>query len=158
MPRASLEVPIPTAAQSETVRIEMDGTCAMGRDGEGHEVKCATVFGLNARASTGAPGKERAILLRRCYCATSLGIRPFGAMVWAMTSWWGVRSAKRLAFIGDGIDWIWNYARDYLHFTLPDGSRATPVEIVDFGTPARTWSRRASVLCRSRERPSHGLI
>lgn len=129
---ASLAAPIPTAEQPETVVIEMDGTCAMGRDGEGHEVKCATVFGLNARASTGAPGKERAILLRRCYCATSLGIRAFGAMVWAMASWWGVRSAKRLVVIGDGIDWIWNYSRDRLHFTLPDGSRAAPMEIVDF--------------------------
>jgi hypothetical protein len=49
-----------------------------------------------------------------------------------LASWWGVRSAKRIVVIGDGIEWIWNYSRDRLHFTLADGSRAAPVEIVDF--------------------------
>jgi hypothetical protein len=129
---ASLEQPIPTVEQPETVVIEMDGTCVMGRDGTGHDVKCATVFGLDARASTGSPGKERPVLLNRCYCATSLGIRAFGAMVWAMASWWGVRSAKRVVVIGDGGDWIWNYSRDRLHFTLPDGHVVAPIEILDF--------------------------
>lgn len=43
-----------------------------------------------------------------------------------------MRSAGRIVVIGDGIDWIWNYSRDRLHFTLADGSRAAPVEIVDF--------------------------
>jgi hypothetical protein len=129
---ASLEAPIPTAERPETVVIEMDGTCVMGRDGTGHEVKCATVFGLDARAVTGSPGKERPVLLRRCYCATSRGIRPFGAMVWALASWWGVRSARRVVVIGDGGDWIWNYSRDRLHFTLPDGRVVAPVEILDF--------------------------
>ena len=51
---ASLDSPIPTAEQPETVVIEMDGACAMGRDGSGHEVKCATVF--RAMASPTAPG------------------------------------------------------------------------------------------------------
>jgi hypothetical protein len=129
---ATLGAPIPTAEQPETVVVEMDGTCAMGRDGTGHEVKCATVFGLDARAVTGRPGQERPVLLRRCYCATSLGIRPFGAMVWALASWWGVRSAKRVVVIGDGGDWIWNYSRDRLHFTLPNGRVVAPVEILDF--------------------------
>jgi hypothetical protein len=129
---ASLDSPIATAEQPETVVIEMDGTCVMGRDGTGHEVKCATVFGLDARAVTGSPGKERPVLLRRCYCATSHGIRPFGAMVWALASWWGVRSARRVVVIGDGGDWIWNYSRDRLHFTLPDGRVVKPVEILDF--------------------------
>jgi hypothetical protein len=155
---ATLEAPIPTAEQPETVVLEMDGTCVMGRDGTGHEVKCATVFGLDARATTGSPGKERPVLLRRCYCATSLGIRPFGAMVWALANWWGVRSARRVVVIGDGGDWIWNYSRDRLHFTLPDGRAVAPVEILDFyhaaenlgkardeifadpeSVPARTW-------------------
>jgi len=129
---ASLEAPIPTEERPETLVIEMDGTCVMGRDGEGHDVKCATVFGLDARARTGSPGKERPVLLRRSYCATSRGIRPFGAMVWALASWWGVRSAKRVAVIGDGADWIWNYSRDRLHFTLPAGGGVKPVEILDF--------------------------
>jgi hypothetical protein len=53
-------------------------------------------------------------------------------MVWALASWWGVRSARRVAVIGDGIDWIWNYSRDRLHFTLTDGRVVKPVEIVDF--------------------------
>lgn len=129
---ASLEAPIQAVERPETVVVEMDGTCVMGRDGQGHNVKCATVFGLDARATTGSPGKERPILLRRCYCATSRGIRPFGAMVWALASWWGIRSARRVVVIGDGADWIWNYARDRLHFTLPDGSVVKPVEILDF--------------------------
>lgn len=129
---ASLEAPIPTAEQPETVVLEMDGTCVMGRDGTGHEVKCATVFGLDARATTGSPGKERPVLLRRCYCATSLGIRVFGAMLWALASWWGVRSAKRVVVIGDGGEWIWNYSRDRLHFTLPGGCVVAPIEILDF--------------------------
>lgn len=138
---ASLEAPIPTTEQPQTVVIEMDGTCAMGRDGGGHEVKCATVFGLDARAKTGSPGKERPILLRRCYCASSLGIRAFGAMVWAMASWWGVRSARRVVVIGDGVDWIWNYSRDRLHFRLPDGSVVKPVEIVDFWHAAENLAK-----------------
>jgi len=70
---ASWDKPLEAAERPETVVIEMDGTCVMGRDGEGHEVKCATVFGLDARARTGSPGKERAVLLRRCYCGTSWG-------------------------------------------------------------------------------------
>ncbi len=158
---ASLEAPIPTQERPETVVIEMDGTCVMGRDGEGHDVKCATVFGLDARATTGSPGKERPILLRRSYCATSLGIRPFGAMVWALASWWGVRSARRVAVIGDGGEWIWNYSRERLHFTAPGGDVIKPVEILDFyhaaenlakardeifvdpeGAPAREWYDR----------------
>jgi hypothetical protein len=129
---ASLDSPIPTAERPQTVVIEMDGTNVMGRDGEGHDVKCATVFGLDARATTGSPGKERPVLLRRCYCATSRGIRPFGAMVWALASWWGVRSARRVVVIGDGADWIWNYSRDRLHFTRPEGGVSKPVEILDF--------------------------
>lgn len=129
---ATLEAPIPTAEQPETVVIEMDGTCVMGRDGGGHEVKCATVFGLDARARTGSPGKERPVLLRRCYCATSRGIRPFSAMTWALASWWGVRSARRVAVIGDGIDWIWNLSKDRFHFALPNGSTVKPIEILDF--------------------------
>lgn len=129
---ASLEAPIQPAERPETVVVEMDGTCVMGRDGQGHDVKCATVFGLDARATTGSPGKERPILLRRSYCATSRGIRPFGAMVWALASWWGIRSARRVVVIGDGADWIWNYSRDRLHFTLEGGSVLQPVEILDF--------------------------
>lgn len=129
---ASIEEPIETAERPETVVIEMDGTCAMGRDGAGHEVKCATVFGLDARATTGPPGKERPVLLRRCYCATSRGIRPFGAMVWALASWWGVRSAGRVVVVGDGGEWIWNYSRERLHFSVPGGGVAKPIEILDF--------------------------
>ena len=143
---ASLEAPIPTAEQPETVVIEMDGTCAMGRDGSGHEVKCATAFGLDARAVSGSPGKERPVLLRRCYCATSRGIRAFGAMVWAMASWWGVRSARRVVVIGDGIDWIWNWSRDRLHFTSADGRVIEPVEIVDFWHACENLAKARDVI------------
>jgi hypothetical protein len=148
---ASLEAPIPTTEQPETVVIEMDGTCAMGRDGEGHEVKCATVFGLDTRRTTGSPGKERPVLLRRGYCATSLGIRAFGAMVWAMASWWGVRSARRIVVLGDGIDWIWNDSRDRLHFTLPDGARFVPVEIVDFWHACENLAKARDLIYADRE-------
>jgi hypothetical protein len=147
----SREAPIPVAERPQTVVIEMDGTCAMGRDGEGHEVKCATVFGLDARAVTGAPGKERPLLLRRCYCATSTGIRPFGAMVWALASWWGVRSAKLVVVIGDGIDWIWNYSRDRFHFTLPGGAVVAPVEIVDFWHACENLAKARDLIYADRE-------
>jgi hypothetical protein len=150
---ASLEAPIATAEQPETVVIEMDGTCVMGRDGTGHEVKCATVFGLDARAVTGSPGKERPVLLRRCYCATSRGIRPFGAMVWALASWWGVRSARRVAVVGDGGDWIWNYSRDRLHFTLSDGRVVAPVEILDFYHAAENLGKAREEIFADGESP-----
>ena len=143
---ACLERPIPTTEQPETVVLEMDGTCVMGRDGGGHEVKCATVFGLDARARTGSPGKERPVLLRRAYCATSRGIRPFGAMVWALANWWGVRSARRVVVIGDGIDWIWNWSRDRLHWTLPDGKIQVPVEIVDFWHAAENLAKARNAI------------
>lgn len=42
-----------------------------------------------------------------------------------------IATSKCIVVIGDGIDWIWNYARDRLHFTLPDGTVMRPVEIVD---------------------------
>jgi hypothetical protein len=152
---ASLDCPIPTAEQPQTVVVEMDGTCAMGRDGTGHEVKCATVFGLDARAVTGSPGKQRPVLLRRCYCATSLGIRAFGAMVWALASWWGVRSARRVVVIGDGGDWIWNYSRDRLHFTLPDGRVVEPVEILDFYHAAENLGKaREEIFADSESAPA----
>ena len=151
---ASLEAPIPTAERPETVVIEMDGTCVMGRDGTGHDVKCATVFGLDARATTGSPGKERPLLLRRCYCATSRGIRPFGAMVWALASWWGVRSARRVVVIGDGGDWIWNYSRDRLHFTLAGGRVVKPVEILDFYHAAENLGKARQEIFADSESPA----
>lgn len=143
---ASLDKPVPVAEQPETVVIEMDGTCVMGRDGEGHEVKCATVFGLDARAKTGSPGKERPVLLRRCYCATSRGIRAFGAMTWALASWWGVRAARRVAVIGDGGEWIWNWSRQRLHGTLADGTPCAPVEILDFYHAAENLAKARNAI------------
>ena len=143
---ASLDKPVPVEERPETVVIELDGTCVMGRDGEGHEVKCATVFGLDARATTGSPGKERPILLRRCYCATSKGIRAFGAMTWALATWWGVRSAKRVAVIGDGGEWIWNWSRERLHFTEPGGSVMAPVEILDFYHAAENLAKARNAI------------
>jgi hypothetical protein len=129
---ASLDRPVPVQQRPDTVVIEMDGTCVMGRDGQGHEVKCATVFGLDARATTGSPGKERPILLNRCYCATSKKIVAFSAMVWALATWWGVRSAKQIVIVGDGIDWIWNLTRDRFHRLAADGTEVPVVEILDF--------------------------
>ena len=116
----------------ETLVVEMDGASVMGRDKQGHDVKCATVFGLDARAKTGSPGKERPLLLRRAYCGTSRGIQPFRAMVWALCVLWGIRSARRLVVLGDGADWIWNLSRERFHFTLPDGSVEAPIEILDY--------------------------
>ena len=116
----------------ETLVLEMDGTCVLGRDKQGHDVKCATVFGLDARAKTGSPGKERPLLLRRAYCATSRGIQPFRAMVWALCVMWGIRSARRLVVLGDGADWIWNFSRERFHFSLADGTVEAPIEILDY--------------------------
>jgi hypothetical protein len=135
----------------ETVVLEMDGTCVMGRDGTGHEVKCATVFGLDARATTGLAGKERAVLLRRCYCATSKGIQAFRAMVWAMAVWWGVRTSRRVVVVGDGIDWIWNLSADRLHFGLPGGGVARPVEILDFYHAAENLTKARDAIYRDPE-------
>lgn len=144
----------PSAAveeRPETVVIEMDGTCVMGRDGTGHEVKCATVFGLDARATTGSEGQERAVLLRRCYCATSKGIQAFRAMVWAMALWWGVRTCRRVVIVGDGIDWIWNLSADRFHFGLPGGGIARPVEILDFYHAAENLAKARDAIYRNPE-------
>jgi hypothetical protein len=127
---ASPESPVAVEEHPETLVLEMDGTCVMGRDGEGHEVKCATVFGLDARETKGA--SERKVLKNRYYCGTAKGIGPFGAMVWAMCVYWGIRTAKRVVIIGDGIDWIWNYVRKRFYFTLPDGTIERPIEILDY--------------------------
>lgn len=137
----------------ETLVLEMDGTCAMGRDGEGHEVKCATVFGLDARAQTGSPGKERPVLLNRYYCATSKGIKAFRAMVWAMAVWWGVRSCRRVVVIGDGGDWIWNYSADRFHFRLADGSVQRPVEILDFYHALENLGKALAAIYRDPQSP-----
>lgn len=127
---ASPEQPVEVKQRPETVVLEMDGTCVLGRDGKGHEVKCATVFGLENRETTGS--KERPVLTNRSYCATDKGIKPFGSMVWAMCVYWGIRTARNTVIIGDGIDWIWNYVKDRFYFTLPDGSMEKPTEILDF--------------------------
>jgi hypothetical protein len=126
----SPERPVEVEEHPETLVLEMDGTCVMGRDGAGHEVKCATVFGLDARETKGET--KRQILKNRYYCGTVKGIGPFGAMVWAMCVYWGIRTAKRVVIIGDGIDWIWNYAQKRFYFTLPDGSVEKPIEILDY--------------------------
>jgi hypothetical protein len=135
----------------ETVVIEMDGTCVMGRDGEGHEVKCATMFGLDARATTGSEGKERAVLLRRCYCATSRGIQAFRAMVWAMAVGWGVRTARRVVVVGDGIEWIWNLSADRFHFGLAGGGVRRSVEILDFYHAVENLAKARDAIFRDPE-------
>jgi len=127
---ASPERPVMVEEHPETLVLEMDGTCVMGRDGQGHEVKCATVFGLEARERKGF--KERPVLTKRFYCGTQKRIGPFGSMVWAMCVYWGIRTSKRVVIIGDGIEWIWNYVRKRFYFTHPDGSIERPVEILDF--------------------------
>ena len=135
----------------ETLVVEMDGTCVMGRDGDGHDVKCATVFGLDARAKTGSPGKERAVLLHRADCATSRGIQPFRAMVWALCVWWGIRSVRRVVIVGDGIDWIWNFSRDRFHFALAGGVIELPVEILDFYHAMENLTKARDAIFRDAE-------
>lgn len=148
---AAWDRPLEVAERPETVVLEMDGTCVMGRDGEGHEVKCATAFGLDARATSGSPGRERPVLLHRCYCATSTGIRAFRGMVWAMAVWWGVRSAQRVVVLGDGGDWIWKFSADRFHFALPDGRRLCPVEILDFYHACENLSKARKLIYRDPE-------
>lgn len=145
--------PAAVEEKPETVVLEMDGTCVMGRDGEGHEVKCATVFGLDARATTGSDGKERAVLLRRCYCATSRGIQAFRAMVWAMAVWWGVRTALRIVIVGDGSEWIWNLSRDRFYFALASGKVQPPIEILDFYHAAENLGKARDATFRDGEGP-----
>lgn len=135
----------------ETLVIEMDGTCVMGRGGEGREVKCATVFGLSARARSGSPGKERPLLLNRAYCATAQGMQSFRAMVWALCVSWGIRSAKRVVVIGDGADWLWNFSADRFHFQLPGGRAARPVEILDFYHAAENLTKACNAIFRDPE-------
>ncbi len=129
---ATKEAPTLVDAKPETCVIEMDGTCVMGRDGEGHEVKCATVFGLEDRIVRDDEAGVRSQLLHRGYTSTSHGIKAFGALVWALAVSWGIRSAKRVVVIGDGADWIWKYSKDRLHFTGPDGREFKPIEILDY--------------------------
>lgn len=158
---ASWDKPLEVEERPETAVVEMDGTCVMGRDGEGHEVKCATVFGLDARAQTGSPGKERPVLVRRCYCATSRGIRPFGAMVWATAVWWGIRTAQRVVVIGDGGEWIWKYSAERLRFASADGGVQLPVEILDFYHAAENLGKAQAAIfadpesARAKERLEH---
>jgi len=129
---ATKDAPTPVQARPETCVIEMDGTCVMGRDGVGHEVKCATVFGLEDRIVRDDKAGQRSQLLRRAYASTSYGIKPFGALVWALAVSWGVRSARRVVIIGDGADWIWKYSKERFHFTGPNGRVFAPIEILDF--------------------------
>ena len=93
------------------------------------------------------------MLLRRYYCATSKGIQAFRAMVWAMAVWWGVRSARRVAVTGDGIDWIWKYSADRFRFRLADGSIQEPVEILDFYHAAENLGKARAATYRDAESP-----
>ena len=74
-------------------------------------------------------------------------------MVWALASWWGVRSARRVVVVGDGGDWIWNYSRDRLHFTLPDGRVVKPVEILDFYHAAENLGKAREEIFADGESP-----
>ena len=146
---ASPSLPVPVENFPETVVLEMDGTCVMGRDGEGHEVKCATVFGLDSRKKTGR--KERPVLINRSYCATSKGISVFGSMVWAMSVSWGVKTAKRIVIIGDGGDWIWKYSRERFNFAYSDGSIQRPIEILDFYHAAENLTKARDIIFKDSE-------
>jgi hypothetical protein len=110
----------------------MDGTCVLGCDGEYHEVKCATVFGLEDRIVGDKETGQRSELLRRAYTATSQGIKAFGSMVWAMAVSWGVRSARQVVVIGDGAEWIWKYTKKRFYFKGVNGDEHKPIEILDF--------------------------
>lgn len=103
------EAPVVEQKPHQAVVLEMDGTCVMGRDGQGHEVKVATVFGLDERGETSS---GRALLSERLWYATGQDIEQFKPYVYALATRWGGREAARMAILADGAHWIWNFAKD----------------------------------------------
>jgi len=150
------------AQRHDTLVVEMDGTCVLTQRGgprpqectkaapgagetdlpepgeaarcRGKEVKCATVFGLDHRV---APPARPAISHRR-YAASPRGIDAFAATVFALALACGARKARRIAVIGDGADWIWNWSAKWLAEWKGRGTDV--VEIVDFWHAAERLS------------------
>lgn len=106
----------------------------------GREVKCATVFGLDQRLAK----PSRPTLAARRYTATARGIEAFAASVYALLLAYGGARARRIAVLGDGAEWIWNWVRDWLHPWTEQ--RAEIVEIVDFWHAAERLATVAKAL------------
>lgn len=150
------------ARRHETLIVEMDGTCVLTQPGgprpakcaqaapaaagtrvercRGKEVKCATVFGLDQRAAP--PG--RPALTGRRYAASTRGIDVFAATVFALVLACGGRKARRIAVVGDGADWIWNWVAKWLCAWRSQGT--VIVEVVDFWHAAEHLSGLAKIL------------
>jgi len=111
----SAEHPVKEEKPHQALVLEMDGTCVLGRKGEGHEIKVATVFGLDERGKS-ASGRE--IISERRWAATSLGVEAFSPLVHALAVRWGMRGARSMAVVADGAEWIWKLVEDrFAHAT-----------------------------------------
>lgn len=148
------------AEKHDTVVLEMDGTCVLTqppgprkrKQGEGEtapektkkrqgkEIKCATAFGLDQRASAPA----RPMLSGRRYIANAKGIEAFAAPLFALLLAVGGMRARRIVIIGDGAAWIWTWVKNWLSAWGRSGKEI--VEIVDFWHAAERLSSLSNKL------------
>ena len=106
----------------ERLVIEADATCVPTLSGEEHKsVYCATAFALDSR--TGG-GEGRAMIGERAYAASASDMDDFSGRAKALAWRMGMRTADRVAFVGDGARCLWKWAEG----SLPTGT----VHIQDF--------------------------
>ena len=106
----------------ERLVIEADATCVPTLSGEEHKsVYCATAFALDSR--TGG-GEGRAMIGERAYAASASDMDDFSGRAKALAWRMGMRTADRVAFVGDGARCLWKWAEG----SLPAGT----VYIQDF--------------------------
>jgi len=96
-------VALPTGAPVERLYVTMDGSCAH-IDGDWHEVKTGAVY----EARRGEAGVDRSGAKR--YGSAQERAEQFTARLYVEALQAGVHRAAEVIVIGDGAEWIWNYA------------------------------------------------
>ncbi|MBM3333729.1 ISKra4 family transposase [Candidatus Sumerlaeota bacterium] len=103
----------PLEIECERLVIEADATCALTvADEENKAVYCGTAFGLEDRGEK--DGSQRPFIVKRRYTASALDMEDFAGRLDALAMRMGMCKAKAVAFVGDGAQCLWNYAKDRL--------------------------------------------
>src|SRR5690606_13323594 len=89
-------------------------------------------------------GEARAMLSGRRYAASTKGIDAFSAPLFALLMAVGGMRARRIAVIGDGAAWIWNWVKQWLRAWGLSSKEI--IEIVDFWHAAERRSDRPRTL------------
>jgi len=102
---------------TERLIVEADATCVLTIQGEEHKsVYCGRVFGAEDRVEKEGSGRRQ--IARSLYTGSAVNMEDFGERLKALTWRAGMRSARGVAFLGDGAPCLWKWAQE----NLPPGT------------------------------------